>query len=63
MSTINREWHLGNRMPERATLDQRVAWHIAHAANCSCREMPAAIATEIEKRGLRPAGRASRKRS
>jgi hypothetical protein len=54
MAKLNREWHLSNRMPERATLDQRIRWHIEHAANCACREMPAAIASEIETRGLGP---------
>jgi hypothetical protein len=37
-------------MPKDATLDQRVAWHMAHAEVCSCREMPESISSEIEKR-------------
>ena len=49
---INREWHLANRMPPKATLDERINWHLAHAANCGCREMPASIRKEIEARGL-----------
>lgn len=50
--TINREWHLANRMPPKATLEERINWHLAHAANCDCREMPDSIRKEIEARGL-----------
>ena len=49
---INREWHLTHRMPPNPTMQDRVDWHLAHAANCSCREMPASIRKEIEARGL-----------
>jgi len=52
MSQLNREWHLSNRMPQSASLDDRIAWHIAHAQNCTCREMPPKIAAEIARRGL-----------
>jgi len=50
--SINREWHLANRMPRTATLEQRLHWHLAHAANCDCREMPPTIRRELENRGL-----------
>jgi hypothetical protein len=40
---LNADWHLTNRMPKNATLEQRVAWHVGHAANCECRPMPASI--------------------
>ena len=49
---LDREWHQTHRMPKNATLDQRIEWHMAHAANCGCRDMPARIRAEIEKRGL-----------
>ena len=45
----NKEWHLAHRMPARATLEQRIAWHIEHAKNCACREMPESIKKEIRK--------------
>jgi hypothetical protein len=37
-------------MPKNPTLDQRVRWHVSHAAACACREMPAGIATEVKRR-------------
>jgi hypothetical protein len=43
MGKTNREWHAHNRMPERATPAQRVAWHTAHARNCACRPIPAGV--------------------
>ena len=46
-SKTNREWHKRNRMPARATLEQRVAWHKAHAQNCGCRPVPPTIASLI----------------
>ena len=50
---LNKEWHLKNRMPEKATLEQRIAWHIEHAKNCSCREMPEKLKEEIKKRNIK----------
>ncbi|ACB76881.1 hypothetical protein Oter_3604 [Opitutus terrae PB90-1] len=35
---LNRAWHLAHRMPPRATLEQRLAWHAAHLRHCACRE-------------------------
>lgn len=40
---INKEWHLKNRMPKNATLEQRIKWHIEHEKNCKCRKMPEKI--------------------
>jgi hypothetical protein len=39
-SRLNREWHLANRMPPKATPEQRALWHIDHAKHCACRKMP-----------------------
>jgi hypothetical protein len=49
MGKMNSVWHRAHRMPVRATLEQRVKWHRAHARACSCRQMPTAIAAEIER--------------
>ncbi len=37
---LNKEWHLTHRMPANATLQQRIAWHVEHQKNCSCRPTP-----------------------
>ena len=48
---INAEWHAGHRMPPKATLDERVAWHLEHQRHCGCRkDLPASIQRELERR-------------
>jgi len=51
MAKINANWHLQNKMPKNPSLDERIAWHVAHVKNCRCREMPETIKKEIEKKG------------
>ena len=58
MGKTNAAWHAKHRMSVGATLDQRVAWHIAHARHCGCRQMPASIQAEIKRRA-----RAARRRN
>lgn len=48
---LNKEWHLAHRMPAKATLEQRIAWHIEHKRNCSCRDMPEKLKQEMKKKG------------
>jgi hypothetical protein len=49
MTKINREWHEKNRMPKNPTLQQRIEWHIGHAANCTCRPLSDKLRAEIER--------------
>jgi hypothetical protein len=49
---INREWHLKHRMPKNPTIEERIAWHLAHARNCGCRKIEGKIADEMERRGI-----------
>jgi hypothetical protein len=46
---LNKEWHRSNRMPPRATREQRLKWHVAHACACACREIPDSIKSDVEK--------------
>lgn len=43
MAKVNRAWHDENRMPKNPTTKQRVKWHVNHAKECGCREMPSKI--------------------
>jgi hypothetical protein len=36
-------------MPIKAAREQRVAWHVAHAVACGCREIPPSIRPDILK--------------
>lgn len=54
MGKMNQVWHKANRMPAKATLEQRIRWHREHAANCACRPIPAGLQAEVARRGLAP---------
>ncbi|MCX6818888.1 MAG: hypothetical protein NT129_02710 [Candidatus Aenigmarchaeota archaeon] len=49
---INKAWHEKNKMPNNATLEQRVKWHIEHEKHCSCRPMPEKLKEDMKKRRL-----------
>jgi hypothetical protein len=49
---MNARWHAVHPMPPRATLDQRVTWHVAHAKACGCRPLPASVIAELTRRGV-----------
>jgi len=53
MGKINAAWHKANSMPKNPTLDQRIAWHVAHAAACGCRELTPKLREEFKRRGLK----------
>ena len=50
--SINKTWHLKNKMPPKATLEQRIEWHLEHHKNCMCRGIPPKILAEIKKRNI-----------
>jgi hypothetical protein len=37
---MNKLWHEQNKMPPKATLEQRIQWHTEHQRHCACREAP-----------------------
>lgn len=47
----NAEWHRAHPMPAKATLEQRVRWHLEHREQCACREIPVKIREELARRG------------
>ena len=50
---INKEWHEKNVMPKNATFEQRLAWHLEHRKNCSCRrDLPKKLVEEMKERGI-----------
>ena len=49
---MNRDWHETHRLPANAKLDQRIDWHIEHAAQCGCREIPDSVKKALEQRGI-----------
>lgn len=54
---INKEWHLQNKMPPKATFEQRVAWHLEHQVECTCAPIPKKLLAKMEKKGIDPTPR------
>jgi hypothetical protein len=52
-SRLNAAWHRANPMPKNPTMDQRIAWHLAHVEKCGCREISAKLAEEMIRRGIK----------
>jgi hypothetical protein len=44
---MNATWHTKHRMPRGASIEQRIAWHLAHARHCACRPIPAKLKARI----------------
>lgn len=49
---MNTLWHEQHKMPTRATVEQRVRWHLEHAKHCGCRPVPRSVLEEMKKRGI-----------
>lgn len=45
---------MAHKMPKRPTLQERAKWHIEHAKNCKCREIPLSIKDLIRTFTLEP---------
>jgi hypothetical protein len=52
---LNKAWHAANRMPARATLEERIRWHLEHCKHCGCRPIPPKLAEAIKARGIEDA--------
>ena len=53
---LNRQWHEQHPLGNKATLDDRVRWHLEHAKVCGCRPIPARVLEEIERRSRSTSG-------
>ena len=49
-------------MPKNPTIEQRIAWALAHARACGCRDVPAKLRAEMAARGIVPPTRAGGER-
>lgn len=45
---MNAAWHAKHRLSRTATTTERAAWHVAHAAACACRPIPASVQADLE---------------
>jgi hypothetical protein len=49
-SKLNKTWHEKHRMLVKATLEQRIQWHLKHREHCRCRPIPAKLAETMKAR-------------
>jgi hypothetical protein len=56
MPKVNATWHGRHPMPPKATLEQRITWHLAHAKACGCREIPKTVLAELRARRVEAPG-------
>lgn len=62
-SKTNCGWHKLHPMPDNATIDQRIEWHLQHMQHCQCRtELPDYLKEEMRKRGIPIPGETKTKR-
>ena len=45
--TMNREWHDKHKMPDKATTNERIRWHLEHTKNCACRPIPKGLLAKM----------------
>jgi hypothetical protein len=50
MGKLNVAWHQRHPRSKKATLDQRVTWHLAHPASCGCRAIAETVLQKLRKR-------------
>lgn len=60
---INAVWHRTHRMAKNATAKQRLAWHLAHAKACGCRELTAAALKTLRAKAAADRPRTTPKRA
>ena len=47
---LNRQWHEAHVLGQRASLDERVEWHLEDARESGCRPIPARVREQVERR-------------
>ena len=47
-SPMNKLWHAENKMPPKATPEQRIQWHKEHQKHCACREVSKSLLSRIK---------------
>lgn len=48
----NHTWHRNHRLPQSASADETIAWHLRHAANCGCEGIPEHVIAELDARAI-----------
>jgi hypothetical protein len=46
---MNTDWHEEHVLGSNAPMEERVRWHLAHAAKCACRPIPQDVQEVIDR--------------
>jgi hypothetical protein len=57
---MNREWHEQHKIPQGATQEERIAWHMEHARHCACRPIPEGLIAKMSHAQKREAAKVAR---
>lgn len=49
-SSMNHQWHAKHAIPWKATIEERIRWHVDHAKHSAGRPIPPKLAQEIQRR-------------
>jgi hypothetical protein len=55
---MNREWHQKHKMPDGASENERLRWHLEHTAHCGCRPVPRGLLAKMSETDRRKMARA-----
>jgi len=47
---MNAAWHRAHRLGAKASITQRIEWHLEHSKACGCRPIPQSVQRAIEER-------------
>jgi hypothetical protein len=50
MESMNTDWHSEHVLGAKATMAERVRWHLQHTAKCACRPMPKDVRDAIDRK-------------
>ncbi|MEP6980970.1 MAG: hypothetical protein ABJA16_09440 [Nakamurella sp.] len=45
---MNTDWHDAHVLGMKAPIEERVRWHLQHAAKCACRPIPTDVQDAID---------------
>lgn len=48
MGDMNTDWHDAHVLGMKAPMEERVRWHLQHAAKCACRPIPTDVQDAID---------------
>jgi hypothetical protein len=55
MECMNTDWHSEHVLGAKASMEERVRWHLQHTAKCACRPIPKDVQDAIDRKATQTA--------